>query len=71
MDRLHKEMTKKIKKARLFFKLSQTALAKKLGVSYATVNRWENSITYPSPLAESQVNSFIQDYENAVKQVKK
>jgi transcriptional regulator with XRE-family HTH domain len=31
--------------------LTQTELAKKLGVAFATVNRWENSQNEPSPLA--------------------
>jgi len=32
-------------------RLSQQAFAKELGVSYATINRWENSNQKPSALA--------------------
>lgn len=31
--------------------LTQASFAKKLGVSYVTVNRWENGHVKPSPLA--------------------
>lgn len=32
-------------------KLTQEGLARKLGVSWSTVNRWERGIGKPSPLA--------------------
>ncbi len=35
--------------------LTQVELAARLGVSFATVNRWENGLTKPSPLAWSQI----------------
>jgi superfamily II DNA or RNA helicase len=35
--------------------LTQVELAARLGVSFATVNRWENGQTKPSPLAWSQI----------------
>lgn len=38
--------------------LSQEELAQALGVSFATVNRWENGKTTPSKLARRQVESF-------------
>ncbi len=41
-------------------RLSQEALAQALGVSFATVNRWENGKTTPSRLARKQVESFCE-----------
>jgi len=38
--------------------LSQEGLARKLGVSFATVNRWENAQVKPSKLAMTQFESF-------------
>ncbi|HHG89815.1 MAG TPA: XRE family transcriptional regulator [Devosia sp.] len=37
---------------------SQEELAHALGVSFASVNRWENGKTRPSKLARKQVESF-------------
>jgi putative transcriptional regulator len=39
--------------------LSQEALAVALGVSFATVNRWEKGRTYPSPLALARLREFV------------
>lgn len=38
--------------------LSQEDLARELGVSFATVNRWENDQAKPSKLAKAQFDSF-------------
>lgn len=38
--------------------LSQEDLAHALGVSFATVNRWENGKTMPSRLARRQFDDF-------------
>lgn len=38
--------------------MSQEDLARQLGVSYATVNRWENGHSRPSKLAVAQLNAF-------------
>jgi DNA-binding transcriptional regulator YiaG len=40
--------------------LSQEDLARELGVSFATVNRWENRQTKPSKLAKAQLEAFCQ-----------
>lgn len=47
-----------IKKVRSQLNLSQEVLAHAIGVSFATVNRWENGKTLPSKLALNQFNSF-------------
>lgn len=59
----------KVKSLRTALKLSQEDLAKALGVSFATVNRWENARTQPSKLAQKQVEMFIalQQQQGALK----
>jgi putative transcriptional regulator len=47
-----------IKKVRRQLELSQEELAQALGVSFATVNRWENGKTTPSKLAQRQFEQF-------------
>ena len=49
----------KIKSLREQLRISQEDLAKELGVSFATVNRWENNKTQPSALAKKQLEQFI------------
>ncbi|MBU0465243.1 MAG: helix-turn-helix transcriptional regulator [Proteobacteria bacterium] len=44
--------------------ISQEDLAHALGVSFATVNRWENAKTSPSKLARTQFNLFCEDMKN-------
>lgn len=39
-------------------KFSQEDLARQIGVSYATVNRWENGHSTPSRLAMAQIKQF-------------
>jgi DNA-binding XRE family transcriptional regulator len=38
--------------------ISQEELAHELGVSFATINRWENGKTTPFKLARAQFDSF-------------
>lgn len=47
-----------VKEVRRQLALSQKELAQALGVSFATVNRWENSRTVPSKLAQRQFKLF-------------
>jgi len=47
-----------VKEVRRQLALSQEDLARKLGVSFATVNRWENGKSKPSKLAKAQFDSF-------------
>jgi len=49
-----------IKKVRKQLGISQEDLAHALGVSFATVNRWENGKTTPSKLAQRQFEQFCQ-----------
>ena len=47
-----------VKEVRKQLALSQEDLARELGVSFATVNRWENGKSRPSKLARAQLDSF-------------
>lgn len=47
-----------VKEVRRQLALSQEELAHALGVSFATVNRWENGRTIPSKLAMKQFTAF-------------
>ncbi len=48
------------KEVRLQLALSQEDLARELGVSYATVNRWENGQAKPSKLAQAQLDAYCE-----------
>jgi putative transcriptional regulator len=47
-----------VKEVRWQLGLSQEDLAHKLGVSFATINRWENRKTTPSKLGKLQFTHF-------------
>jgi len=48
-----------VKEIRKQLALSQEDLARELGVSFATVNRWENDKAKPSKLAKAQFDRFF------------
>ena len=48
-----------LKEIRRQLDLSQEDLARELGVSFATINRWENDKAKPSKLAKAQFDRFI------------
>jgi putative transcriptional regulator len=47
-----------VKDVRSQLGISQEDLAHELGVSFATINRWENGKTMPFKLARGQFNAF-------------
>jgi DNA-binding transcriptional regulator YiaG len=49
-----------VKEVRRQLGLSQEELARELGVSFATVNRWENGKTTPSKMAQTVWRQFCQ-----------
>ncbi|NJR40945.1 MAG: helix-turn-helix transcriptional regulator [Leptolyngbyaceae cyanobacterium CSU_1_4] len=49
-----------IQEIRQLTQLTQVQLAAALGVSYETINRWENGHIQPSPLAIKQIQAFVQ-----------
>lgn len=50
----------KVKYVRATLKLSQEDLAHELGVSFATINRWENGSYNPSRLAKKAFEDFCE-----------
>ncbi|MCO8123536.1 helix-turn-helix domain-containing protein [Stieleria sp. TO1_6] len=53
------EIGRLVKMVRLQLGLSQEKLAAELGVTFSTVNRWENSKVKPSPLALKQLENLV------------
>ena len=51
-------LPKLTKEVRRQLALSQEDLARELGISFATVNRWENGKVKPSKLAKAQFDNF-------------
>ena len=49
-----------VKYARKQLSMTQTELAKALGVCFATVNRWENGQVNPSSLAQKAFEDFCE-----------
>jgi DNA-binding transcriptional regulator YiaG len=60
MNRRPENFPAQVKEVRQQLGLSQENLARALGVSFATVNRWENGKTAPSKLAQRQFDQFRQ-----------
>ena len=58
MEATPKNFPEQVKAVRKQLNISQKGLAHALGVSFATVNRWENSRTVPSKLAQRQFEQF-------------
>jgi putative transcriptional regulator len=54
-----------VKEVRRQLSISQEDLARELGVSYATVNRWENGQAKPSKLARAQLDAFCEKMKTA------
>lgn len=50
-----------VKRVRNELGLSQEELAHELGVSFATINRWENGKTIPFKLARRQFEAFCNE----------
>lgn len=53
------ETIKQIRKKSL---LSQESFAKEIGVSFSTVNRWENGKAKPNYSALKKINQFCQEH---------
>jgi DNA-binding transcriptional regulator YiaG len=63
-DMNKKEISKMIKAIRDELGLTQEQFAHKLGVSFSTVNEWENNKRKPSPLAMRQIEILIKEIRN-------
>lgn len=55
----HYDVAILIKEVRVQLALSQEDLAREIGVSYATVNRWENGRFMPSKMALRQTEAYF------------
>lgn len=53
------QISKLIRELRLATGLTQEKFAAKLGVTYPTINRWENGHTKPSPLARQKIEEML------------
>lgn len=53
------DLGKLVKSLRDLLGLSQEKLAAKVGVTFSSVNRWENGHTKPSPLAMKQIEELL------------
>ena len=58
MARRDRKFPALVKSIREQLDISQEDLARALGVSFATVNRWENGQAWPSKLAKAQLDAF-------------
>ena len=56
----HENYSELVKEVRRQLELSQEDMARELGVSFATVNRWENGKTNPSKMAQNAFNQFCE-----------
>ena len=59
------ELTYKIRELRSKLGLTQEQFAAKVGVTFSTVNRWENGKGNPSPLAMRQIEGLIEKTSGA------
>jgi len=57
-------LQKVIKEVRVQLGMSQEELAHALGVSFASINRWENGKSSPSKLARAQFDAFCRKMTN-------
>jgi putative transcriptional regulator len=55
-------LSKFVKEVRGKLALTQEKFAEKIGVTFATINRWENGKTTPSPLGLKQVQNILVDF---------
>ena len=54
----NRDLSKMIRKLRTSHGLTQEQFAVKVGVTYSTVNRWENNKGKPSPLAMLRIEEL-------------
>jgi len=53
------ELAELVRQTRQRLELSQAKFAAKLGVSFQSVNRWENGRTKPLPIAVKQIEQLL------------
>ena len=55
----HSNMARLVRELRELTGLTQEKFAAKLGVTFPTINRWENDRAKPSPLALEKIESLL------------
>ena len=58
---LYMDLIKRLETYRLKNKITQEELAKKLGVAFATVNRWFNSRSKPSDIQTYHIEKLLKE----------
>ena len=58
MDKQH-SMAKLVREIRTLTGLTQEKFAARLGVTFPTINRWENNRAKPSPLALEKIENLL------------
>lgn len=53
------DISEEIREIRFALGLTQEQFAAKLGVTFPTINRWENKKTKPSPLAIQKLQKLV------------
>lgn len=64
-----KDYASAVKELREKMLISQAELAEMLGVSFATVNRWENGRFEPSYKAKRELNKLFKKHKISLKEV--
>jgi type I restriction enzyme M protein len=57
----HSDAPQILKKIRKTLDLTQEQLAQRLGVSFVSVNEWENGKRKPSPLAKAAIEQLLKE----------
>jgi len=65
MTKTKDDLSARVKELRERLSLTQEAMAETLGVSFTTVNRWENGWTAPSKLALRQIDLLCKEHHIA------
>lgn len=61
------DLVKRLEVYRLEHKITQQAIARKLGVSFVTVNRWLNGKTTPRKIQQYHIEKFLNESFNCKK----
>ena len=60
---LNMDLVEKLETHRLEHKITQQAIARKLGVSFVTVNRWFNGKTTPNKIQQYHIEKLLKERE--------
>jgi len=63
------DIIQKLEQYRLENKITQTELAEKLGVAFATVNRWLNGKCKPGKIQQYHVQKFLNGQQGSRREI--